>query len=88
MFGADRHKILFCNRKDGKSRLPATQLLSEWSRDIMESGERKQSAEFFSATLRTDAIEIVLPEGYMVDELPRPISINTDQSVKTVSLRD
>ena len=47
-------------------------VMSEWGSDLMESGERKQPVEFPSAVLRTETIEITLPQGYIVDELPPP----------------
>jgi hypothetical protein len=39
----------------------------------MENGERKQAIEYHSANLRLETIEIALPDGYSVDELPSPV---------------
>jgi hypothetical protein len=47
-------------------------VLAEWGSDVMEGGERKQPVEFPAAVRRTETIEITLPEGYAVDELPPP----------------
>jgi hypothetical protein len=48
-------------------------ILAEWGHDVMENGERKQPVEFPATTLRTETIEIAMPEGYTVDELPPPV---------------
>jgi len=47
--------------------------LGEWADDVMERGDRKQPVAFRAPTLRTEIIEITLPEGYAVDELPPPV---------------
>jgi hypothetical protein len=49
-------------------------ILEQWSSDIMEDSDRRQPVEFSSPALRKEIIEIVLPDEYMVDELPRPVS--------------
>jgi hypothetical protein len=51
-------------------------VLSEWGDTVMEAGERKQPVEFPAATQRTETIEITLPDGYTVDELPRPVQVD------------
>jgi hypothetical protein len=48
-------------------------ILGEWGDDLMENGERKQAIEYPSASLRLETIEIALPDGYSVDELPSPV---------------
>jgi hypothetical protein len=48
-------------------------ILAEWGDDLMENGERKQAIEYHSANLRLETIEIALPDGYSVDELPSPV---------------
>ena len=40
--------------------------------------ERTHPVAFSSTSLQTDLVEIVLPEGYRVDELPPPVELTTD----------
>jgi transglutaminase-like putative cysteine protease len=47
--------------------------LSDWADDVLERGERSQPLTFRSAMQRIEVLEITLPEGYAVDELPAPV---------------
>ena len=42
----------------------------------MESVERTQPVEFPAAALHSEIVEITLPDGYIVDELPQPVQAN------------
>jgi Domain of Unknown Function with PDB structure (DUF3857)/Transglutaminase-like superfamily len=44
--------------------------LSDWADDVMERGERSQPLTFPGAIQRSEVLEIALPDGYTVDELP------------------
>ena len=48
-------------------------MFTEWGDDLMESSERKQPVEFPTATLQVESVQIALPDGYTVDELPPPV---------------
>lgn len=52
-------------------------ILDQWSTDIMENGERKQPIEYPSASIWNEMMEISLPDRYVVDEIPPPVSANT-----------
>ncbi len=43
--------------------------------DVMEKGERRYPVEYRSAALHTDIVEITVPDGYRVDELPPPVEV-------------
>jgi hypothetical protein len=58
----------------GKLVLLQPRILSKWSRNFIENGERQQPVEFSSAMAQTETIEINLPDGYVVDEFPSPVS--------------
>ena len=45
--------------------------------EAKEKKERKYPVEFPDATLQSDIVEIALPSGYKVDELPPPVEIDT-----------
>ncbi len=45
---------------------------------LEEKKERKYPVQFDAASLDTDLIEIALPAGYRVDELPPPVDLSTD----------
>jgi hypothetical protein len=47
--------------------------LGDWADDVMERGERSQPLTFPGAMQRVEVLEITLPEGYAVDELPAPM---------------
>ena len=52
-------------------------VLGEKSSDILEKKEaRKYPVEFEGPRKDTDRIEISLPEGYEVDELPPPVDVD------------
>ncbi len=52
-------------------------ILDQWSTDIMENGERKHPIEYPSASIWNEMMEIALPDRYVVDEIPPPVSANT-----------
>ncbi len=45
-------------------------IFADWSEEVLENGERKQPVEFPGTRLRRESVEITLPEGFSVDELP------------------
>ena len=45
--------------------------------DLLEGEERKHPVEFPTTTLQSDIYEIVLPEGYQVEELPPAVEIDS-----------
>jgi len=50
--------------------------LSDWADDVMERGERSQPLTFPGAIQRSEVLEIALPEGYAVDELPPLVQVD------------
>ena len=44
------------------------------STGLLEGKERKHPVEFYSASSESDMFDIVLPPGYVVDELPEPVA--------------
>ncbi len=48
-------------------------ILGRKSSDLLQKKDRKNPVEFPDASLQSDLVEIVLPEGYSVDELPPPV---------------
>ena len=49
-------------------------VLGEKASALLEGKERKYPVELAAASLETDAFEITLPHGYVLDELPAPIT--------------
>jgi uncharacterized protein DUF3857/transglutaminase superfamily protein len=45
---------------------------------LLEEKERKYPVEFDTATLQTDQFDLILPQGYVPDELPPPVKIEYD----------
>ena len=65
----------------GNLRLVRPRVLAEWSDDILESGNRTHPVELSAAELRTETVEITLPPGFVVDELPSPTKAEIDVAV-------
>jgi len=51
-------------------------VLGQKSEDVLERKERKYPVEFPATTLQSDSVEIALPKGYKVDELPPPVEVD------------
>ena len=51
-------------------------VLAEWGAEVLEDKERTQPVEFPSTLVRTEAIEITLPAGFVIDELPAPAQVD------------
>ena len=45
-------------------------IFAEWGDDVLEAGDRSQPLEFPDARVQNEIIEITIPDGYVVDELP------------------
>ncbi len=52
-------------------------VLGQKSENLLEKKERKYPVEFPASTLQSDIVEIALPAGYKVDELPPPVEVDT-----------
>jgi Domain of Unknown Function with PDB structure (DUF3857)/Transglutaminase-like superfamily len=67
-------------KRAGNLLLIRPRVLGEKTMDLSDDKERKRSyaVEFPSTTLETDAFDITLPAGYVVDELPPPVEIKYD----------
>ncbi|HEY7336819.1 MAG TPA: hypothetical protein VH639_18130 [Bryobacteraceae bacterium] len=51
--------------------------LADWGAELTQEGDRKQPVQFSSTSRRNDALEIALPEGFVVDELPPAVALDT-----------
>ncbi len=52
-------------------------VLGSKGENVLDAKERKHPVEFPTSTSQGDVFEITLPDGYMADELPEPVEINT-----------
>jgi hypothetical protein len=50
----------------------------QWALDLTQNGERTQPIEFESASRKSEVVEITLPKGWVVDELPPPLTLDSD----------
>jgi hypothetical protein len=53
-------------------------VLGTQASDLLELRERKYPVQFDEATLQSDSFDIALPAGYVVDDLPQPVSVVSD----------
>lgn len=53
-------------------------VLGQKAIDLLEEKERKYPVEFASTSTESDIVEITLPTGYRVDELPPPVDLVND----------
>ncbi len=53
-------------------------VLGQKAIDLLEEKERKYPVEFASTSTQSDIVEITLPAGYRVDELPPPVDLVND----------
>jgi transglutaminase-like putative cysteine protease len=61
----------------GNLLLVRPRVLGEKGLDLREKKERKYPVEFRGMRLDSDVFEISLPAGYVVDELPAPVDVET-----------
>jgi hypothetical protein len=72
-FFADRYA-----KKVGNLLLVRPRVVGEKGMDLLEEEkERKYPVDFGSTASQSDIIEIMLPTGYQVDELPPPVQLDT-----------
>lgn len=66
----------------GELLLVRPRVLGQKGDDLLErqkkGKQRLYAVEFDAATLQSDVFEIELPAGYVVDEVPPPVELNTD----------
>ena len=65
-------------KKVGNLLLVRPRVLGRKAMDLGGEKERKYPVEFISTSTETDIVEIALPPGYIVDELPPPVVAITD----------
>ncbi len=63
-------------QRAGELLLVRPRVLGQKSSDVLEMKDRKHPVEFDAASLESDTYEIALPEGYEVDELPPPTTLD------------
>lgn len=65
-------------KRVGNLLLVRPRVLGRKGTDLLELEERKYPMEFSTTSLQTDLVEIRLPGGYRVDELPPPVNLAND----------
>jgi hypothetical protein len=61
----------------GDLMLVRPRVLGRKSDDLLETKDRKYPVELDATSLQSDTYDIALPEGYVVDELPPPTTLDT-----------